>query len=101
MFQSRLLRRLGVAALLPACLCLSLTANARSDKPNILAIWGDDIGWENVSAYGMGVMGYTTPNIDSIGMEGVRFHRPLRPAVLYRRPRGLHYRYSRLRHVTA
>lgn len=44
-----------------------------ADKPNILVIWGDDIGWENVSAYGMGVMGYTTPNIDSIAMEGVRF----------------------------
>lgn len=42
-------------------------------KPNILVIWGDDIGWENVSAYGMGVMGYTTPNIDRIGMEGIRF----------------------------
>jgi len=42
-------------------------------KPNILVIWGDDIGWENVSAYGMGTMGYTTPNIDKIGMEGIRF----------------------------
>jgi len=73
MFQPRLLRGLGAAALLLTCLCLSLTASAQSDKPNILVIWGDDIGWENVSAYGMGVMGYTTPNIDSIGMEGVRF----------------------------
>ncbi|MGP4844048.1 sulfatase-like hydrolase/transferase [Marinobacter sp. 1Y8] len=43
------------------------------EKPNILVIWGDDIGWQNVSAYGMGTMGYTTPNIDSIGMEGIRF----------------------------
>lgn len=42
-------------------------------KPNILVIWGDDIGWQNVSAYGMGTMGYTTPNIDRIGLEGVRF----------------------------
>lgn len=42
-------------------------------QPNILVIWGDDIGWENVSAYGMGVMGYTTPNIDRIGYEGIRF----------------------------
>jgi len=48
-------------------------STAASDKPNILVIWGDDIGWENVSAYGMGVMGYTTPNIDSIGVEGIRF----------------------------
>ena len=44
-----------------------------ADKPNILVIWGDDIGWQNVSAYGMGTMGYTTPNIDSIGAEGIRF----------------------------
>ncbi|TFF25654.1 arylsulfatase [Jiella endophytica] len=49
-------------------------AGARSDRrPNILVIWGDDIGWQNVSAYGMGVMGYTTPNIDRIGNEGIRF----------------------------
>ncbi|WP_215225120.1 arylsulfatase [Echinicola shivajiensis] len=44
-----------------------------SKKPNILVIWGDDIGWQNVSAYGMGTMGYTTPNIDRIGKEGIRF----------------------------
>ena len=42
-------------------------------QPNILVIWGDDIGWQNVSAYGMGTMGYTTPNIDRVGMEGIRF----------------------------
>jgi arylsulfatase len=48
--------------------------NAQQAKqPNILVIWGDDIGWQNVSAYGMGTMGYTTPNIDRIGMEGIRF----------------------------
>jgi len=48
-------------------------AQAQPAKPNILVIWGDDIGWQNVSAYGMGTMGYTTPNIDRIGMEGIRF----------------------------
>jgi arylsulfatase len=61
---------------LAACAGLLLSASAAihaADKPNILVIWGDDIGWQNVSAYGMGVMGYTTPNIDSIGMEGIRF----------------------------
>jgi arylsulfatase len=61
---------------LTACAGLLLSASAAihaADKPNILVIWGDDIGWQNVSAYGMGVMGYTTPNIDSIGMEGIRF----------------------------
>jgi arylsulfatase A-like enzyme len=48
-------------------------ARAKRKQPNILVIWGDDIGWQNVSAYGMGTMGYTTPNIDSIGMQGIRF----------------------------
>jgi len=42
-------------------------------KPNILIIWGDDIGISNVSCYGDGVMGYRTPNIDRIAAEGVRF----------------------------
>ncbi len=42
-------------------------------KPNILVIWGDDIGQFNVSAYNNGMMGYRTPNIDSIADEGVLF----------------------------
>jgi arylsulfatase len=42
-------------------------------KPNILVIWGDDIGWFNVSAYNHGVMGYRTPNIDRIAQEGCLF----------------------------
>jgi len=49
------------------------SAHAQSGKPNILVIWGDDIGWQNVSAYGMGTMGYTTPNLDRIATEGIRF----------------------------
>jgi len=42
-------------------------------KPNILIIWGDDIGWFNVSAYNHGMMGYRTPNIDRIAKEGAMF----------------------------
>jgi arylsulfatase len=42
-------------------------------KPNILVIWGDDIGQFNISAYNMGMMGYRTPNIDSIAKEGALF----------------------------
>ena len=45
----------------------------KAKTPNILVIFGDDIGWQNISAYGMGTMGYTTPNIDRIGTEGIRF----------------------------
>jgi arylsulfatase len=48
------------------------TANAQ-DKPNILVIWGDDIGQSNISAYTMGLMGYQTPNIDRIAKEGMIF----------------------------
>ena len=43
------------------------------DKPNILIIWGDDIGQYNISAYNMGVMGYKTPHIDRIAREGMIF----------------------------
>jgi hypothetical protein len=42
-------------------------------RPNILFVMGDDIGWFNVSAYNMGIMGYRTPNIDRIGREGAVF----------------------------
>src|SRR5882724_9506853 len=42
-------------------------------KPNILVIWGDDIGITNLSCYSNGVMGYQTPNIDRIANEGIRF----------------------------
>jgi arylsulfatase A-like enzyme len=44
-----------------------------SEKPNILIIWGDDIGISNLSTYSDGVMGYRTPNIDRIADEGVKF----------------------------
>ena len=44
-----------------------------ADKPNILVIWGDDIGITNLSCYSDGLMGYRTPNIDRIADEGMRF----------------------------
>jgi len=54
---------------------VSQTAPAPNDqkKPNIVIIWGDDIGQANVSAYTKGVMGYKTPNIDRVANEGVIF----------------------------
>jgi arylsulfatase len=48
-------------------------APAAAKKPNILVIWGDDIGLWNVSAYNQGMMGYRTPNIDRIAKEGALF----------------------------
>ena len=43
------------------------------DRPNILVIWGDDMGRSNISAYTMGMMGYRTPNIDRVAREGMIF----------------------------
>jgi len=53
---------------------LGVSASAfAADKPNVLVIWGDDIGWYNISAYNLGVMQYKTPNIDRIAKEGAMF----------------------------
>ncbi|MGC1562917.1 MAG: sulfatase-like hydrolase/transferase, partial [Bradyrhizobium sp.] len=46
---------------------------AKTEKPNILIIWGDDIGYWNISHYSKGMMGYQTPNIDRIAEEGATF----------------------------
>ena len=48
-------------------------AAVAQDKPNILVIWGDDIGRSNISAYTMGLVGYRTPNIDRVAKEGMIF----------------------------
>jgi arylsulfatase len=55
---------------LPVC---AHAAPAEVKKPNILVIWGDDIGYWNISAYNRGMMGYRTPNIDRIAKEGAIF----------------------------
>jgi arylsulfatase A-like enzyme len=63
-------------AFLLACLtamALPATAQTAAKKPNILVIWGDDVGQFNISAYNMGMMGYKTPNIDSIAKQGALF----------------------------
>jgi len=62
------------ATLLVALFAILTTAAAHAaDKPNILVIFGDDIGWFNPSCYNHGMMGYQTPNLDRIAKEGVRF----------------------------
>jgi arylsulfatase len=58
----------ALAALVP-----SLASAQAAKKPNILVIFGDDVGQTNISAYGMGVVGYKTPNIDRIAKEGMIF----------------------------
>ena len=70
-------KHLGAAACAAATLALVAAAPAwaqeETPRPNILVIWGDDIGVHNISAYNHGVMGYQTPNIDRIAQEGALF----------------------------
>ncbi|MGE5294194.1 MAG: arylsulfatase [Solirubrobacterales bacterium] len=64
----------GVAlGILVAMSTASPAIAGQGKKPNILVIFGDDIGWSNISAYNMGMMGCRTPNIDRIAKEGAIF----------------------------
>ncbi|HKK30319.1 MAG TPA: sulfatase-like hydrolase/transferase, partial [Alphaproteobacteria bacterium] len=56
-----------------AVLVWSIAVQAQEQKPNILVLWGDDIGQSNISAYTKGLVGYRTPNIDRIAEEGMLF----------------------------
>ena len=64
----------GMALVITAGVALASPAAAQDGaRPNILIIWGDDIGWYNISAYNHGIMGYRTPNIDRLAREGALF----------------------------
>ena len=63
----------GLSRLAAAATVIVSGFAAAADKPNILVVWGDDIGMWNVSAYSRGMMGYQTPNIDRIANEGMMF----------------------------
>jgi arylsulfatase len=62
-----------VAGLLTVTWIAGQAFAAETAKPNILVIWGDDIGQSNISAYTKGLVGYRTPNIDRIAEEGIIF----------------------------
>jgi arylsulfatase A-like enzyme len=74
-----LMKRIGKQALVVAVFCTVMglvappPASAQAKKPNILVIFGDDIGYSNISAYNLGLMGYKTPNIDSVARQGALF----------------------------
>ena len=70
-FKRKALASLAVSAAI--VLSAGLVSAATGDKPNILVIWGDDIGQSNISAYTHGLMGFQTPNIDRISDEGMTF----------------------------
>jgi arylsulfatase len=59
---------IGLATSMPA-----YAADKTEKKPNILVVWGDDIGQSNISYFTRGMMGYKTPNIDRIAAEGMAF----------------------------
>jgi len=65
--------KLTIAAVVAVAIAVSTNCFAQAQKPNILVIFGDDIGQTNVSAYSFGLMGYKTPNIDRIAKEGMMF----------------------------
>src|SRR5262245_62724966 len=68
------IRHFRTAALATTSLVLVAThAQAQDKKPNVLVIWGDDIGTWNISFNSRGMMGYKTPNIDRIAREGLSF----------------------------
>ena len=67
------LRTMVFGVALSALGLAAVHAQTAARKPNIVVLWGDDIGWYNVSAYNQGVMGYRTPNIDRLAKEGVMF----------------------------
>jgi len=72
--MSSLILRNFLPGLLSAVFAACAPAAAQQQqRPNIVIIWGDDVGQSNVSAYSRGVMGYTTPNIDRLAGEGVMF----------------------------
>lgn len=74
MIKKHMQQRSAAVMLIVLAACTAMVpAQAADTKPNIVIIWGDDIGQTNVSAYSKGVMGYRTPNIDRVANEGVMF----------------------------
>ena len=63
----------GITVFLAAMFLTPQTAQGAAGKPNILVIFGDDVGQTDISAYSLGVMGFHTPNIDRIAKEGMLF----------------------------
>jgi arylsulfatase A-like enzyme len=68
-----MIRNLAGRSVLAAFTLLLAGFVQAQDKPNILVIWGDDVGQSNISAYTMGLVGYRTPNIDRVANEGMIF----------------------------
>ncbi len=72
-FEARTRRMLAASTFAIALQAAATVMAADAGRPNILVVWGDDVGQSNISAYTMGVVGYRTPNIDRIANEGMIF----------------------------
>ena len=72
-FKSKVNPTFLLLGMIVAVILITPVQAAKSKKPNILVIWGDDIGRANISHYTNGVMGYKTPSIDRIAKEGMAF----------------------------
>src|SRR4051812_29798526 len=71
--QMSTIRSLGLGLLASVASVIAAPTSAQPQKPNIVMIMADDIGYWNISAYNRGMMGYRTPNIDRIANEGAIF----------------------------
>jgi arylsulfatase len=71
-FQTAILVLLATL-MLPYCTADARRKQSKSDKPNIVVIMGDDVGWFNIGAYHQGMMSGKTPNLDKLAAEGMRF----------------------------
>ena len=74
--SSQILRKLlpgFLASVFAATVACAPAAAQQQPKPNIVIIWGDDIGQSDISAYSRGLMGFKTPNIDRLASEGMMF----------------------------
>src|SRR5262245_25369970 len=67
------LRMCTVVTILVAVPLLAGVATAQQQRPNILVIMGDDVGWFNIGAYHQGIMSGKTPNLDKLAAQGMRF----------------------------
>ena len=62
-----------LAAVFAAMMAVTAPANAQQQRPNIIMVMGDDIGWNNIGAYNQGIMAGRTPNLDQLAAQGMRF----------------------------
>jgi len=69
----QLLGRVVAGLLLAALAALVSPVQAQQQRPNIVVIMGDDVGWSNIGAYNQGIMSGRTPSLDRLAAEGLRF----------------------------